>query len=194
MTQASIELSRDGFSPVDTSSVYKVNEQFGFRKANRQEFDEGITLAERLIGSDLADRELIWALDNHTTITVWVCGHPISGVHIMVPLTAAGTEAMRRGLFDPANPNLLHCARPTDPCAGVYVGAYAGDTRQARKNIMQGAAFIRVACFGQVPCFARAATGDGARSMTSLGFQPVSNQPDALWVQEALQRREKGAA
>ena len=66
------------------------------------------------------------------------------------------------------------------------MGVYAGATREARRAIMQSSAILRVELFGSVPCFARAATEDGALSMESLGFEPLKGNSKKLWVQEAL--------
>ena len=43
-----------------------------------------------------------------------------------------------------------------------------------------------MAIYAQVPCFARAATEDGARSMESLGWMPAGFGADKLWMQGAL--------
>lgn len=181
------ETEWDLFRPVDVAGIAKVNADFGFRPATPDELKTGLALCERLIGRSLASYEAMLRLHRHTTNAAWVWGRPITGIHLMTPLTPAGEDAVRCGEFLPAEPSLDHCAAPGDLCAGVYVGAYAGQTREARKSIMQGAGIIRVACFAHVPCFARAATDDGARSMLSLGFAPVDQaDPDGLWVQEAL--------
>ena len=172
--------------PFDVASIYRVNEQFGFRKASHAELMDGLQLAESLIGQSLADADTISNLDQHTTVTVWVWGQPIHGIHFMIPLTEVGTNAVRAGTFSASNPDLTHCATPADVCAGIYVGAYAGATKDARRSIMQGAAFIRATCFASVPCFARAATDDGKRSMRSLGFGPLPNGDPAIWAQEAI--------
>jgi len=128
--------------------IYELNAKHKFRKANHSETVRGVTLAETLIGQKLAAVENIKALDAHTQCTVWVNGDPIEGVHFMVPLTKEGEIAVREGAFNPSAPSLSHCASPEQNYAGVYVGAYAGATREVRKNIMQGAAEIRFLCFG----------------------------------------------
>lgn len=171
---------------LDFQGIYDVNRQFGFRLATKLELKQGLRLAESLIGQELASEEVIWKLQEYSKVTAWVYGHPIEGIHFLVPLTVQGELAVREGRFNPANPDFQHCAREGDVCAGVYVGAYAGSTKNARRSIMQGAAIIRVQCFGHSPCFANAATGDGARSMISLGFGPMSDEPGALWWQAAI--------
>lgn len=180
--------------PVDLDAVRKVNGDFGFRAASGPEIKDAVALAERLIGQRIADLDVLKRLQAHTTVSLWVLGDPVVGMHIMAPLTPAGERAVRRGEFRPENPDLNHCAAPGEPCGGVYVGIYAGETRDARRAIMQGAGVMRLMCFGTVPCFARAATDDGARSMTSLGFHPIEGGLPGLWVQEALVKPSADAA
>lgn len=172
--------------------IDNVNAKYKFRKADSSEILQGINLAESLIGKELASVDTIRRLDEHTECTVWVNGDPVAGVHFIVPLTFAGEIAVREGVFDASNPSLAHCATPDDEYAGIYVGAYAGSTHEVRKNIMQGAAEIRLLCFGSLPCFARAATDDGARSMRSLGFKPLAGDKNNLWCQEALMPVNRG--
>ena len=94
--------------------------------------------------------------------------------------------ALQANAFQPGDPDEAHVAAAGAMCAGCYIGIYAGATYEARKAVMTGAGVIRMGVFSQVPCFARAATEDGARSMESPGWAPAGFGPDKLWMQGAI--------
>lgn len=166
----------------------------GFRRANFVEICAGMRLAEQLTGQPMTSPESIIWLDSLTCMAAWVTGDPVEGVFITVPLTADGTAAVRDGSFAPSWPALAHIAVDGDPCHGVYIGVYAGATKTARKAVMTAAGIIRVKLFAAVPCFARGATEDGKRSMTSLGFGPIDGGLSDLYVQEPLTLPQEKAA
>ncbi len=161
-------------------------EEFGFRRGDFQALKAGLRLAEELTGEVMATPESITWIDSLTGMTGWVTGDPVDGIFISVPLTADGVEAVRSGAFVPAWPALAHVCTAGAPCAGVYIGIYAGATKEARRRVMMAAAVVRVDICGPIPCFARGATQDGRRSMASLGFQPIEGGLPDLWGQEAL--------
>ena len=172
---------------VDESKMIDSMGNFGWRTANEREIPEMIALGEKLIGDRLISSDVLSALHNLTGITAWVFGDPIEGLVISVPLSPEGLDAVQENKFVPQNlPDTNYVAAAGTPCAGVYIGIYAGETKAARKAVMSGAGIIRMAVFAQVPCFARAATEDGARSMQSLGWQPAGFGADQLWMQGAL--------
>jgi hypothetical protein len=104
----------------------------------------------------------------------------------VLPLSPAGEQAVRDGTYHPADPAPAHLAWQGRDVAGVYIGVYAGATKEARRAVMTAAAVMRVELFAPVPSFARGATEDGKRSMASLGFSPLEGGLPDLWVQEAL--------
>ncbi|MFN7054738.1 hypothetical protein [Hyphomonas sp.] len=158
----------------------------GFRQPDFAELSEGLRLAERLTGQAMATPHSITWIDSLTGMSAWVTGEPVNGVFIAVPLTAEGVTAVRGGSFMPGWPALAHVCEAGAPCAGVYIGVYAGATKETRRRVMGAAAIVRVDIFGPVPCFARGATEDGKRSMASLGFVPVQGAMSDLWAQEPL--------
>ncbi|MHA7858201.1 MAG: hypothetical protein ACX94D_08950 [Henriciella sp.] len=171
---------------VDQSKMFDLMANFGWRTANEKEIPEMLALGERLINDRLISPETLAHLHDLTGITAWVFGDPVEGLVISVPLTEAGLDAVQDNEFVAKSPDDAHVAAAGQPCAAVYIGIYAGETKEARKAVMSGAGVIRMAVFAQVPCFARAATEDGARSMESLGWTPAGFGADKLWMQGAL--------
>lgn len=171
---------------VDQSKMFELMANFGWRPANETEIPEMLALGERLINDQLISPETLAHLHDLTGITAWVFGDPVTGLVISVPLTQAGLDAVQDNEFVAKTPDDAHVAAAGQPCAGVYIGIYAGETKDARKAVMSGAGVIRMAVYAQVPCFARAATEDGARSMESLGWKPAGFGADKLWMQGAL--------
>ncbi|NQY39545.1 MAG: hypothetical protein HRT80_05530 [Henriciella sp.] len=171
---------------VDQSKMFELMANFGWRPANEKEIPEMLALGERLINDRLISSETLAHLHDLTGITAWVFGDPVEGLVISVPLTEAGLDAVQDNEFVAKTPDDAHVAAAGQPCAAVYIGIYAGETKEARKAVMSGAGVIRMAIYAQVPCFARAATEDGARSMESLGWTPAGFGADKLWMQGAL--------
>lgn len=171
---------------VDIAEVAKRAGDFGFRHAGIADLTAGIQLAESLMGSQIATPEAVARMDIVTGMTAWVTGEPVDGVFLVLPLSPAGEQAVRDGTYVPADPAPAHLAWQGRDVAGVYIGVYAGVTKEARRAVMTAAAVMRMELFAPVPSFARGATEDGKRSMASLGFTPLEGGLPDLWVQEAL--------
>ncbi|MEL7041448.1 MAG: hypothetical protein AAGL90_07980 [Pseudomonadota bacterium] len=171
---------------VDQAKMRAAMADFGWRPASGPEIPQLVELGERLITGKLADVAVIERIHAQTGITAWVFGDPIEGLVLCVPLSETGLDALSASAFSPGDPDDAHVAAAGQPCAGMYIGVYAGATHAARKAVMVGAGLIRMHLFSQVPCFARAATEDGARSMVSLGWAPANFGIDKLWMQGAL--------
>ncbi|MEL7539810.1 MAG: hypothetical protein AAGJ51_02810 [Pseudomonadota bacterium] len=180
---------------VDHAKMTETMAAFGWRSATPTEIPELVALGEELINDRLADADTIERVHGVTEITAWAFGSdPIEGLVLAVPLSEAGLAALEANEFQPGDPNPAHVAAVGQLCAACYIGIYAGATYDARKAVMTGAGVIRMGIFPQVPCFARAATEDGARSMESLGWTPAGFGPDKLWMQGALQAPSKKVA
>ncbi|WP_155840031.1 hypothetical protein [Hyphomonas jannaschiana] len=171
---------------VDIVLVEQRARELGFRHATIRELGDGIRLAESLMNSKIATADAVMRMDVVTGMTAWVTGNPIEGVFLVLPLSPAGEQAVRDGTYCPADPAPAHLAWHGRDVAGVYIGVYAGATKEARRAVMTAAAVMRVEQFAAVPTFARGATDDGKRSMASLGFSPLEGGLPDLWVQEAL--------
>ena len=171
---------------VDQSKMIEHMAAFGWRAAAAEEIPQMLDLGERLVGDRLIEPDILAHLHNLTGITAWVYADPIEGLVISVPLSELGLRAVEANQFIAKSPDDKHIAAAGEPCAAVYIGIYAGETKAARKAVMSGAGVIRVTVYAQVPCFARAATEDGARSMESLGWRPAGFGADKLWMQGAL--------
>jgi hypothetical protein len=167
---------------------------FGLRPATINEIPHALALAEELTGQDMAQADVVIATHSFTGSTVLVLGQPIIGVFINILLSEAGVEAVTNGTFYPGKPDRSHIAGIGEVCHGLYTGVYAGRTRDARRQIMQCSATLRVEFFGSIPLFARAATDDGARSMASLGFRPASGGLKDLWVNDPAMTQSGAAA
>lgn len=170
---------------------------FGWRLAKPTEHTEMMALAEKLLNSELTSAETINWINSVTGSTSWIFGTPgeaIEGIFIIVPVSPEGLKAIQSGEFDPSGPEKGHLAALGQTCAGVYVGAYAGATHEARKAVMMATVTMRVDGYGQVPAFARGATDDGVRSMESIGFHPAGFGADKLWMQPPVRRPKKDAA
>lgn len=167
---------------------------FGWRIATSEEHVPMMDLAEELLGSELVPAETIKWINSVTKMTSWVFGDPLEGIFIVLPITMDGLDAIHTGDFKPGAPEEHFLAAPGELCAGIYVGAYAGSTKPARKAVMMATAILRVQIYGQVPCFARAATDDGARTMASLGYHPTGFGADKLWMQAPIHRPEQKVA
>jgi len=179
---------------IDYDTLKRRAAEFGFRRANFDELQSGLALAEHLTEQTMATPESIRWIDGMTGMAGWVTGDPVEGVFITVPLSRDGVAAVRDGSFVPAWPALSHLACQGEPCSGVYIGVYAGVTKEARRAVMMAAGVTRVEFFAPVPCFARGATEAGKRSMASLGFQPIDGGLPDLWGQEPLPSAQEKAA
>ena len=194
MQKTSPELETYPFT-VDYQKMLDGMGAFGWRVATSGEHEPMMALAEKLLGSELTTAKEIERINSITRMTSWVYGEDeIEGVFIIVPLSPEGLDALKTADFDPSGPEASHLAALGTPCSGVYTGAYAGATHEARKAVMTATAIVRVQVFGQVPAFARAATEDGARSMVSLGFSPAGFGADKLWMQPVINRPEREVA
>ena len=179
---------------IDPENMREQMGAFGWRTANADEVSELVALGERLIGGRLAGAETIAHVHEVTKLTAWVYGDPLEGLYLIVPLSIRGLAAVQDNQFEPSAPDDAHLAGPQTLCAGAYIGIYGGETHAARKAAMTASGVVRVGVFSQVPCFARAATEDGARSMASLGWTPAGFGADDLWMQGALSAPRKKVA
>ncbi|MFN4224742.1 MAG: hypothetical protein ACK4HR_00380 [Hyphomonas sp.] len=178
---------------IDYAGLTRRSADFGFRRASYAELEAGMALAEALTGQVMATAASILWIDSLTGMAGWVRGDPVDGVFITVPLSGAGVDAVRDGRFVPAWPALAHLAAKDEACAGIYIGVYAGATKDARRQVMMAAGTTRVEFFAAVPVFARGATEDGRRSMASLGFSPLEGGLPDLWGQAPLVVQEQAA-
>lgn len=158
----------------------------GLRRCPRPQIEEALRLGEQLTAGKLARPEVVMTVDQITRMTIWVWGDPIEGLYLIIPLTGEGREAVETNTYNPADPAIRHIAPANTPIYGLYVGVYAGATKDARRAIMSASANVRVSLYAPVPCYARGATEDGARSMLSLGFRPLEGGLPDLFVFDPL--------
>lgn len=188
------EIPKDYGFVIDIDEVTALAGGFGLRIARDEEIEAAIDLAVDLTGQELASPDVVRRVQATTQLTAWVAGDPVEGTFLFVPLSKAGEAAVRAGDFAPGGPDRAHLCAPGEHCHAIYVGVYAGRTREARRSIMYSSAAFSVGYFASLPCFARAATEDGARSMASLGFAPLEGSLPDLWVLEGRGHAESAAA
>ncbi len=179
---------------IDYAGLARRAGEFEFRRASYVELEAGLALAEKLTGQTMATPASIHWIEGLTGMAGWVTGDPVDGVFITVPLSAEGVAAVRDGSFVPAWPSLAHICCEGEPCGGVYIGVYAGATKESRRRVMMAAGITRLEFFAPVPCFARGATEDGKRSMASLGFHAIEGGLPDLWGQDPLPVSQEQAA
>ena len=171
---------------VEPEAMERAMGEHGLRRCSIAELPDAIRIGEQLIHARLASHEVVLTLDSITSMTAWVVGKPIEGIYLILPLTEEGRDAVEAGTFNAADPALRHVAPANTPIFGLYVGIYAGATRDARRSIMAASANVRVSLYAPVPCYARGATEDGARSMLQLGFRQFSDRLPDLFVFDPL--------
>ncbi|WP_139792259.1 hypothetical protein [Henriciella litoralis] len=173
---------------VPPSDMARAMGEFGLRRCPMGRVQEALSLGEDLIAGSLSRPEVVSTVDAITGMTIWVVetDSQLNGVYLIVPLTEEGRAAVESGDFNPADPALRHLAPAGTAIFGLYIGIYAGSTKDARRSIMAASANVRVSRFSPVPVFARAATEDGARSMLSLGFRPLEGGLPDLFVSDPL--------
>ena len=175
------------FCFIDIERHIKRMADFEFRLATDDEVGPTLALATRLLKQDLAPEAIVRRFHRYTGGAVWVrADTEITGFILSLPLSAAGEAGLRRGQFDPSNPDPDHVCRPGEPVYGVYCWVYGGVDRDARRAVMTASAVLRVELVPMLPTFARGATEDGARSAHALGMVPVPDSLPDLFVQEPL--------
>lgn len=179
---------------IDYQGLARRAGEFEFRRANFAELEAGHSLAERLTGQAMATPASVLWTEGLTGMAGWVTGDPVDGVFITVPLSAGGVAAVRKGSFVPAWPSLAHICCKGEACGGIYIGVYAGATKESRRRVMMAAGITRLEFFAPVPCFARGATEDGKRSMASLGFHAIDGGLPGLWGQDPVPVSQEQAA
>lgn len=170
------------YCTVTPEEMTEAMEAHGLRRCEPGNIEAALALGEMLIGGTLARAEVVYTLDMITKMTIWVTGDPIDGLYLIVPLTFEGRASVEDGEFNPSDPALRHVAPANTPIFGLYVGCYAGGTKAARRSVMSASASVRVSLYAPVPCYARGATEDGARSMMSLGFRRLHGSLPDLFV------------
>lgn len=197
---ASLQLRQSGVVPVWNPPITTAEAiPFGFRATQPHEFPVMHAAAESIMGAQLAPLAAVEAVERHTGGTVHIHiekparkdavndpvgdgpapapaalrGEDITGIILLLPLNAAGEEAMRDGTFDTHIPRLEHICEPGDYFPGMYVWLYAGKGMRARLNVMRCCLAWRDGFYQNVRGYGRGATPEGANAMLHLGFHSV---------------------
>ncbi len=153
----------------------------GVRVAREEDIPVAHRLAEELIGMKLASLSASVAAHIQTEASVWVFdGRPppeghggITGVLVNLPLTAEGEIAMLLGQFSAHAPDPDHLCAPGDPVSAMYIWFTGGSDLRGKTAVMRTAFAWRDGAYGRLRAYSRAATGGGARGLTSLRFEPL---------------------
>jgi hypothetical protein len=196
---ASDRLRQSGVVPIWNPSITTAEAAaFGFRATASHEMEAMHAAAERIMGAHLAPVDAVRAVEEHSGGTCHihieqaarknavnqadqdgdgptpaVLGGEITGIILLLPLSAAGEQAMRDGSFDTHIPKLQHVCRPGDYFPGMYVWLYAGKGMRARLNVMRCCITWRDGFYQNVRGYGRGATPEGANAMLHLGFHTV---------------------
>jgi hypothetical protein len=195
---ASLALRQSGLVPVWNPPITTGEAaRFGFRAAAYDELSGVVRSAEGIMGGALAPLSAVQAVEKHTGGTVHIhieqprkaaadqdqqdgdgppsaaLGGEITGIILLLPLSAAGEVAMRDGSFDTHIPKLEHVCAPGDYFPGMYVWLYAGKGMRARLNVMRCCLAWRDGFYQNVRGYGRGASPEGAGAMMHLGFHSV---------------------
>ena len=156
------------------------------------------SLAQTMIGGDVASADVMRRVQAHTGGSVYVCreGTAITGLLAWLPLTPKGLRALISGRFNGLNPALAHLCGPGQASSAAYGWGYAGTTRKASALVIKGTLLARREVCPQLPFFTRGSTPDGARILRGrLDCQPFPiDRPGLFWSPPLVKAAETAAA
>lgn len=168
----------------DTSAVIAAASQCGLRQPGFYELVAARTMAERMIGCEIAPIEALIFTNHYSGLGSFVFAENgrITGVYAMLLLSRAGFLALQHGSFDTRFPEPEHLVRPGRMPAAHYGWGIAASTKTAARAVLSGTMAMHEVAFMSIPYVIRAATDDGRRAMLDRGGRPVPwGDPDAYW-------------
>lgn len=134
-----------------------------------------------LIGEPRCSLATLWLTHCVTDTAVWLAydGDEATGAWLVVALSEEGATAAEAGAFDALRPAHHQLCRPGDRVHAYYGWVFAGSTAMARFRVLRAAKRFCDGEFGEVPCYARAATVQGAVALAKLGFTPRADDPSS---------------
>lgn len=156
---------------------------FGFRIAHQAELAPAHAASEAIMGMTLAPVEAIAAAHARTSGTGWIhlargadeTASDITGIILLLPLSASGEADLREGRFQPRAPEPHQLCAPGEPFPAIYFWLFAGKDGRTRRNIIRTCLAWRNGAYANVRGYARAASVDGFRTMAALGFEPMQS-------------------
>lgn len=133
-------------------------------------------LAQDRITADVASIETLKTAQryNPNSIFVFEQDTKIVGVYAILMLSATGLEDLLVGDLDLSNPAIEALAHPSDRPAAIYHWAVVAP-RLAIEGLCQISHFLQQSKYRHANYYARPATDEGAKLMTTLGFEPVKS-------------------
>jgi hypothetical protein len=153
-------------------------DRLGFHLACPEEIALGRMAAAELVGEAIASVETLLRIQARTACSVFVAtdaaGHLTAAVSGL-PLTSAALAALESGGFDGVSPPDAMVARPVEPVAALYLWGAAGLTWRGRTLALAASVALQREVYPDLPCYARAATGDGERALEHrMGARPIA--------------------
>jgi hypothetical protein len=140
---------------------------FGLHPAGPGDVPEARTLAADLIGGGVVSEADFARVHRRSRMALFLAREEgrLTGLLAFVPLTAAGTRAVREDRFDAGAPADEHIARPGDEVCALYGWGVAATTKDAARRLIEGARAVGRGPAAHLPTYARPTTEAGHRLM-----------------------------
>jgi hypothetical protein len=156
---------------------------FGVLPARDDEVAEGRALAAELIGGTIVSEADFRRVHRRCGMALFLAHEDsrLTGMLAMVPLTAAGDQAVWKGSFQALAPADAHVARRGQEVRGIYGWGVAGGTRESAKRLVEASRVLREGVLAHLPNYARPVTPSGDRFMREkLGFVDLPGSKSGL--------------
>jgi len=170
---------------ITPEAVIAIGERFQLRPPSLIQMAEGRDIAASLIDPNIAPASA------YAEAAVWsgMCAlvfteeDKVTGMVAILFLSRAGLAAVAEQTFNARAPDRVHLAKAGEPVYGGYAWGIAATTKTGARLCVGFADAVRRELFSKVPVFSRAATGDGMRVLTNLGYRPVPwGEAGVIWV------------
>ncbi|KRG75912.1 hypothetical protein ABB28_04580 [Stenotrophomonas chelatiphaga] len=175
-----LELLRQRADPegrcTDPAAILEVAALFHLQQASATDIVDGLELASSRVEAPLASAATFTAVQAVAPAAILV-HRPhgrVTGLLATLPLDAEALARLRAGALDTRNPTPSQLLKPHQPAAASYTWIVAASSRTSAKALVQGLAAIHSLLTWQLVACARAVTADGARVLTSFGFQAAA--------------------
>lgn len=158
------------------TAILEVAALFDLRQASATDIVDGLALASSRVDAPLASAATFTAVQAVAPAAILV-HRPhgkVTGLLATLPLSAEALARLRAGALDTRNPAPDELLKPHQPAAASYTWIVAASSPTSAKALVQGMAAIHSLLTWQLVACARAVTADGARVLTSFGFQPTA--------------------
>ena len=162
------------FDPMLTARALS---SIGLEPATWDEMIQVHSLAQDMIGGEVADVVTLRNIQAHTGGATYVCHETggITGFLAWLPLTPEGLRALIDGRFKGLNPAAAHLCRPGEAAAAAYGWGYAGAPRKASALVIKGTLLARREVCPQLPFFTRGATAGASTILAPSSSSSAQN-------------------